>query len=77
MTRSSGANEQTFLARRGVRIGRDLPQIGPTALASVAAARLVQPEDVDAHSSGSPALRKPSITIGRAGIVSTKNLIVS
>ena len=41
MTRSSGANEQTFLARRGVRIGRDLPQIGPTALASVAAARLV------------------------------------
>ena len=29
------------------------------------------------HSSGSPALRKPSITIGRAGIVSAKNLIVS
>ena len=29
------------------------------------------------HSSGSPALRKPSKTIGSAGIVSAKNLIVS
>jgi hypothetical protein len=35
------------------------------------------PDHVRNHSSGSPALRKPSITIGRAGIVSEKNLIVS
>ena len=30
-----------------------------------------------AHYSGSPALRKPSLTIGRAGAASAKNLIVS
>ena len=55
-----------------------LTQCGPTALTSVVAAspRSVGKQMI-AHSSGSPAFRKPSITINAPGSFSRNDLIVS